>query len=149
MHLVRTLVGVLFGIVSIGCTPAARPTPPVLSSAPPVLANPAQTAFTSFCVSWMEKLKTREKRNRAGVALKPNGSGVYGDYVGYSKRPSKCAIKPTGVDSNPYIGKLEYLEKTYRVQGASSRAAQKSSPEVMAEIEVLEIFRYDGSRWVH
>jgi hypothetical protein len=107
----------------------------------------AHQRFQDFCSDWMSKLRDRESLNQsqAKATRKKNGASL--EYTGYSLKPLRCEIKPTGVKSNPFVGKLTYYERLYRKDGSTPSAAQKAKARILNELEVLEIFRFDGSDW--
>ncbi len=113
----------------------------------------AQTAvghgFHRFCDTWLGKLAKRERANFSKAKPRKNGSGVVLEYTGYSKKVLRCDAKATGASQNPFVGKMVYTEGTYRKIGATHAAARKNQLQIMTETEVMEIFRYDGSRWVY
>jgi hypothetical protein len=111
------------------------PTPSHADPASGVLAS-----FQSFCGEWMHKLAAREAANQKKAATDSNGAR---EYVGYETTPVRCETKPTGVKSNPFVGKLVYHELRYR-QPAGASAARR---DVVGRVEVMEIFRFDGRRW--
>jgi hypothetical protein len=112
-------------------------------------AEPVRVSFDRFCGSWMQKLAAQEKRNAEQVRLVKNGKGVTGDYVGYERKPLRCVIKSTGVAQSPYVGKLTYREIRYRKAGKDAKRARSAKPKAFHRLEVTEIFRWDGKRWVY
>jgi hypothetical protein len=115
----------------------------------PGLTGP--TSFERFCSTWMGKLAERERFNLKNAAAKArkDGNRVVVEYVGYGKSPTRCEAKPSGVPSNPFVGKLTYKELRYERAGSSKDGALSSQPRVLSTTEVMEIFRFDGSRWVY
>jgi len=111
------------------------------------LAPSAQAAqsFDSFCAEWMNKLRVREHDNVSNVKYTQQGSRVVGTYTGYETVPLRCQSKAK--PGAPGVGTLVYNELHYRKSGDSVEAAKKSSPEVVEKVEVMEIFRFDGSAW--
>lgn len=106
----------------------------------------AARKFGSFCVDWMEKLAIRERDNRTTVRWEAGPTGVSGEYVGYSADHS-CELKRT--TEGVLIGKVNYREFVYQQQGASVQEAHNSALRIVDTTQVLELFRYDGSRWVY
>ena len=104
------------------------------------LAPGAQAAqsFDSFCAEWMSKLAVREHDNVQKVKYSSEGGRVVGTYTG-------CASKAK--PGAPGVGTLVYNELHYRKAGDSVENAKKASPEVVERVEVMEIFRFDGSAW--
>jgi hypothetical protein len=113
-----------------------------LTTAP--MASAAQT-FDSFCAEWMGKLAAREQQNASKVEYKPQGGQMMGTYTGYEKTPLRCQSRAK--PGAPGVGTLVYNELHLRKQGDSVESAKKSSPQVVEKVEVMEIFRFDGSAW--
>ena len=111
------------------------------------LAPSAQAAqsFDSFCAEWMGKLQVREHDNVQKVKYSSEGGRVVGTYTGYESAPLRCASKAK--PGAPGVGTLVYNELHYRTAGDSVESAKKASPEVVERVEVMEIFRFDGSAW--
>jgi len=107
------------------------------------------TDFQQFCSSWMGKLREREQANLANAKIKHNAERVTLEYTGYSDKPLKCEQKTTGVAENPFIGKLIYFEIRYQKSASDQVALRKSKPTVIEQTKVLEIFRFDGRRWIY
>jgi hypothetical protein len=64
----------------------------------------------------------------------------------YVFRP-EGAPPPPAKPGAPGVGTLVYNELHYRKAGDSVENAKKASPEVVERVEVMEIFRFDGSAW--
>jgi hypothetical protein len=111
------------------------------------LAPSAQAAqsFDSFCAEWMGKLQVREHDNVQKVKYSSEGGRVVGTYTGYESAPLRCQSKAK--PGAPGVGTLVYNELHYRKAGDSVESAKKASPEVVERVEVMEIFRFDGSAW--
>jgi hypothetical protein len=105
----------------------------------------AGQSFDSFCQEWMSKLAAREQQNAAKVTYSPQGGRVVGTYTGYEKTPVRCQSRAK--PGAPGVGTLVYHELHLRKQGDSVESAKKSSPELVEKVEVMEIFRFDGSAW--
>ena len=110
----------------------------------PQSAQAAQS-FDSFCAEWMGKLAVREHDNVRKVKYSSEGGRVVGNYTGYESAPVRCQSKAK--PGAPGVGTLVYNELHYRKAGDSMESAKKSSPEVVERVEVMEIFRFDGSAW--
>lgn len=113
-----------------------------LTAAPP--ARAAQS-FDSFCAEWMAKLAAREQQNVSKVQYTPQGGRVVGTYTGYEKTPLRCQSRAK--PGAPGVGTLVYNELHLKKTGDSVESAKKSSPELVEKVEVMEIFRFDGSAW--
>ncbi len=99
----------------------------------------AAKSFQDFCAQWLAKLDKRERFNRRN-ASKSGGS----EYTAYGDVMIRCEAKPSGNDNNA-IGRLVYHE--LRVRDASKKAGQ-AAQDVLERVEVMEIFRFDGTKWV-
>jgi hypothetical protein len=107
-------------------------------------ASAAQT-FDSFCAEWMQKLAVREEQNASKVQFSPQNGRVVGTYTGYEKTALRCQSRAK--PGAPGVGTLVYNELHLRKAGDSVETAKKSSPELVEKVEVMEIFRFDGSAW--
>ncbi len=113
-----------------------------LAAAP--AASAAQT-FDSFCSEWMSKLAAREQQNASKMHYAPQNGRVVGTYTGYDKVALRCQSRAK--PGTPGVGTLVYNELHLRKAGDSVESAKKSSPELVEKVEVMEIFRFDGSAW--
>ena len=113
-----------------------------LTAAP---AASAAQSFDSFCAEWMSKLAAREQQNASKVQYSPQNGRVVGTYTGYDKTPLRCQSRAK--PGAPGVGTLVYNELHLRKAGDSVENAKKSSPELVEKVEVMEIFRFDGSAW--
>jgi hypothetical protein len=105
--------------------------------------------FQQFCSSWMGKLRDREHANIASARVKKDAEHLTLEYTGYSDAPLKCEQKSTGVADNPFIGKLVYFEIRYQKSASDQGALQNSKPTIIEQTKVMEIFRFDGKRWIY
>jgi hypothetical protein len=118
-----------------------------LSAAPAARAD--GHAFERFCGEWMEKLAQRERDNVANLRMVQRDGRFVGEFVGYGKAPVRCTAKPTGHRDNPYVGRLVYHEIRYRHAGPTASEARRNMAAEVTRTEVMEIFRFDGQRWVY
>ncbi len=109
-------------------------------------AETAAAAFPRFCEEWMGKLAERERENIAHIKWEPSSVGVHGIYTGYSSEHS-CVTK-AGTDAVP-VGRLTYMELRYEKEGKTEGEAATSTPRALETIEVTEIFRYGGGKWLY
>jgi hypothetical protein len=105
--------------------------------------------FSRFCNTWMHKLAQRERDNAANLKMVRRAGGFVGEWVGYAKTPVRCIAKATGRRENPFVGRLVYHEIRYRQAGPTPEAARSGQAAEIARTEVMEIFRFDGQRWVY
>ena len=148
----RCLLGVLALVAFCAARAGAEGTPHTHAqgegaSAARAAAPPeAVRSFQSFCASWMDKLRARETRNLATARQVSHGESF--EYTGYSSKPMRCEALATGVAASPFVGKIVYLERLYRGGVALLPAGPgETQTEVLQELEVLEIFRFDGDDW--
>lgn len=113
-----------------------------LAAAP---AAHAAQSFDSFCAEWMAKLAAREQQNAAKAHYAAQNGRMVGTYTGYEKTALRCQSRAK--PGAPGVGTLVYNELHLRKAGDSVENAKKSSPEVVEKVEVMEIFRFDGSAW--
>ena len=106
------------------------------------------SSFDEFCGSWMQKLEAREADNVKHVKWQKDGTGVQGQYVGYSSE-HKCDLKAPKKKGDVPIGKISYRELLYQKQGPSTADAQASQPRVVEITEVTEIFRWEKGKWIY
>jgi hypothetical protein len=120
--------------------------PAASAGQPAAIAKPR---FEQFCASWMGKLQERERENLESAQVERKGKRFVIEYTGYGARPVRCEAKATGVPQNPYVGKLVYRELRYQKAARKRAVVRSAKPSVVASTEILEIFRFDGSRWVY
>ena len=108
----------------------------------------AHQEFSGFCQNWMEKLRVRERSNLAKLRLRSVGSQIVGEYTGYGSGALECSAASTGLMATPFVGTLIYREIHYSKRGKDRKRALKSEPRTLRTIEVTELFRYDGTRWL-
>jgi len=104
--------------------------------------------FETFCSTWMDKLREREKYNLAHIQWQPDAGGVVGEYVGYETDQPEHTVSHTEKKSVP-IGKLIYREVKLKLSGKSEAEALANKPEIVERTEVTELFRYDHGVWVY
>ncbi len=131
----RTALGLALAFGLLACAaqrPAAPPLQPTASRAAqpetPAAASKIARSFSRFCDSWMQKLSARNERNASKITYHKNGSGVVGEYTGYSREPLHCSVQPTGVTTNPFVGKLVYYEMRYQKADSGPRSCGSSPP---------------------
>lgn len=103
--------------------------------------------FEAFASSWMDKLRERERFNQGKVKWKPSGAGVEAVYVGYDTANYRL-LPISNIETMP-IGKIVYLELTLRLAGETEEAARAGRPQIIDRVEVTELFRYAGGKWVY
>jgi hypothetical protein len=139
----------LFGggalLLASACTagsPAKPATAAVVAAAPAAIppSDPAtakmEASFRSFSAEWIKKLERASAQNRA--------KGTSTKYKGYDPN-FRIELKATGSATAPYVGILRYTEHTY---DCARKAAAAVCP-VAASAGVMEIFRFQGGRWVY
>ncbi|MDG2303787.1 MAG: hypothetical protein P8R42_03870 [Candidatus Binatia bacterium] len=103
--------------------------------------------FETFASGWMEKLRERQRFNQGKAKWSPAGGGVQTIFIGYDT--ANYRILPlSNVETHP-IGKLVYLELKLRLVGETEDAARARQPEIIERVEVTELFRYAGGKWVY
>lgn len=116
---------------------------------PATQASPEElkTKFKTFCDSWMEKLRERERNNIAHIEWKPGERGVVGEYVGYDT--TNITIPEISNPDKDPIGRVIYMELKLRVSGTTDVDALAQKPEIVERTEVTELFRFERGSWVY
>lgn len=104
-----------------------------------------QQSFQRFCSQWMQKLQVRQRDNATNAQAKQHPQGVLYRYTGYASQPDRCEVQEAG--KGRAVGKLVYSEYVMQKWGASLQAARSSRARIAATTEVMELFRFDGTRW--
>jgi hypothetical protein len=113
----------------------------------PQLAH-ADDGFARFCSDWMGKLAQRERDNLKAAEARAGSAGVVLEYTGYASEPLRCDAR-IPKPGKPGVGILVYMEKRYRRAGADVVKARSSDPAVVSQVEVTELFKFDGTRWIY
>ena len=108
----------------------------------------ANDDFTRFCSEWMTKLAQRERDNLKSAEARQGSGGVVLEYVGYATQPIRCVAR-IPQPGKPGVGILVYMELRYRRSGSDAMQARSSQPAVLSQVEVTELFRFDGTRWLY
>jgi hypothetical protein len=111
-------------------------------------AEKAAGAFVAFCQEWMGKLAVRERDNKKQIKWKTAAGGSQGEYVGYSQEHT-CQVKEQTEPTSVPIGTITYRELRYQKNGPTEAEAANSEPRVVEIVEVIEIFRFTGGKWVY
>lgn len=150
MQCTRSILGLLVTL-AIFVLPAAGHADGAVEVAKrmPTPNTAAEASFQSFCKQWMNKLDEREVRNRSLAKAVSNGGNLVMRYTGYGKTVLKCEVRETGVPAQPFVGRLVYDEIEYQKSASTPGELSSQSPAVHTRTEVMEIFRYDGKKWVY
>lgn len=108
----------------------------------------ANDEFTRFCSDWMGKLAQRERDNLKSAQAQAGSGGVVLEYTGYATQPVRCVARIPQA-GKPGVGILVYMELRYRRSGSDAVKARASEPAVLSQVEVTELFRFDGKRWIY
>ncbi len=119
-----------------------------MAAAPAPRPAQANDDFTRFCSEWMGKLAQRERDNLKSAEARAGSSGVILEYTGYATQPIRCVAR-IPQPGKPGVGILVYLELRYRRSGSDVVQARTSQPAVLSQVEVTELFRFDGRRWIY
>jgi hypothetical protein len=118
----------------------------VVASAPQIAH--ASDDFGRFCTEWMGKLAQRERDNLKTAEARAGAGGVVVEYTGYASEPVSCVAR-IPQPGKPGVGILKYLERRLRRSGPDAARARSSEPAVLSQVEVTELFRFDGKRWIY
>jgi hypothetical protein len=135
---------------SAGAKPAAAKKKSAAKSSAAAKPAPAGAgeSFEAFCAIWMQKLAVREWANLTRGPFRERDGTTVIEYVGYDRRPSRCESR-VRARGKPGLGILVYREHSYRRTGPSPVRAFTSEPQVVTSVEITEVFRNDGKRWVY
>jgi len=147
MLAVLMMVCGLFFVVGTGVPAEAKKEKGAAASASPPSVEELTTKFKTFCDSWMEKLRERERNNIAHIEWKPGDRGVVGEYVGYDTTNIEIPAI-TNPDKQP-IGRVVYMELKLRLTGTNDVDALAQKPEIVERTEVTELFRFERGNWVY
>jgi len=120
-----------------------------LGAAPARSARADDATFDRFCADWMAKLARREHQNLAKVRWEKQAGALVGRYTGYERVPIQCSPTSRVTPGKPAVGKLVYREIVYQKRGQNPAAAREAEPLVLQTTEVMEVFRYDGRKWMY
>ncbi len=108
-------------------------------------ADRVAASFAKFCNEWMSKLEARRLFNLKRAQDEEPGAEVVLRYLAYSTSPIRCEAK-TRPDGSA-IGRIVYQQLHMQKSGADRKHALENQPNELGRTEVMEIFRFDGSRW--
>lgn len=114
-------------------------------------ANSEETVnklFAEFVADWMKKLEGINNANRANFKIQAVDGGYSCCYVHYGP-DREFWIKRTDSPVTPFVGFLQYSEKTIQKYGKTQEEVMQNVERVIAETPVTEIFRYSKGKWVY
>ena len=107
------------------------------------------TSFDKFTRSWMSRLEQVNQQNSRALKPEPaEGGRVRGRYTSYGPDYVR-EIRPTGSKATPYVGIIRYPQKVVEKEGETLQKMKEHQGVPTSEIQVTEIFRYTGGRWVY
>jgi len=107
------------------------------------------TSFEKFSQGWMSRLEQVSQQNSRELKPEPVANGrLVGRYICYGP---DCVREVRGTDSKitPYVGIIRYAQKVMEKEGDSLQKIKDHPGASTSEIQVTEIFRYTGGRWVY
>lgn len=107
------------------------------------------TSFENFSKGWMSRLEQVNQQNSRDLKPAPAANGrLVGRYVCYGP---DCVREVRGTDSKatPYVGIIRYAQKVMEKEGETPQKMKDHPGVPTSEIQVTEIFRYTGGRWVY
>lgn len=107
------------------------------------------TSFEKFSKGWMSRLEQVNLDNSRDLKPESTTNGrLVGRYIYYGP---DCAREVRGTDSKatPYVGIIRYAQKVMEKEGDTTQKMQDHLGVPTSEIQVTEIFRYTGGRWVY
>lgn len=107
------------------------------------------SSFEIFSRGWMAKLdQVNQQNSRALKSESADNGRVVGRYICYGP---DCIKEVRGTDSKatPYVGIIRYAQKIVKKEGDTPQKMREHPGVPISEIQVMEIFRYTGGRWVY
>jgi hypothetical protein len=107
------------------------------------------TSFESFSKGWMARLeKVNQQNSREAKSESAADGRMVGRYICYGPDCMR-EVRVTESKATPYVGIIRYAQKVMEKEGDTPQK-MKADPGVQtSEIQVTEIFRYTGGRWVY
>lgn len=121
-----------------GVSPAGEAVPPAVVA-----------SFENFSKGWMSRLEQVSRQNSRELKPESAANGrLVGRYVCYGP---ECVREVRGTDSKitPYVGIIRYGQKVMEKEGETLQKMKDHPGVATGEIQVTEIFRYTGGRWVY
>lgn len=107
------------------------------------------TSFENFGKNWMARLEQVNQQNTRTLKSTSTADGrVVGRYVCYGP-DSLREVRGTDSKLTPYVGIIRYSQKTMEKEGDTQQKMREHPGVQTSEIQVTEIFRYTGGRWVY
>lgn len=106
-------------------------------------------SFQQFSQGWMARLEQVSQQNSRTVKPEVAADGrVIGRYICYGP---DCAteVRSTNSTVTPFVGIIRYPQKTMVKEGSSAQRLHEEQGIVAHAVNVTEIFRYTGGRWVY
>jgi len=142
-------LGRQWGLVFFAAVLALLPGLCGVSQAEETVPPSVLTSFESFSKGWMFKLEQVSQQNSRDLKPESTADGrLVGRYVCYGP---ECVREVRGTDSKitPYVGIIRYAQKVMEKEGETPQKMKAHSGVPTGEIQVTEIFRYTGGRWVY
>lgn len=140
----RQGVQVFFAMVALLLTGLSGPALAGEAVPPSIL-----TSFEDFSSGWMSRLEQVSQQNSRVLKSEPAGNGrVVGRYVSYGP-DSMREVRGTSSKATPYVGIIRYAQKTMEKEGENLQKMKEHPGVSTSEIQVMEVFRYTGGRWVY
>jgi hypothetical protein len=114
-----------------------------------VVPSAILTSFENFSKGWMARLEKVNQENSRDVKSEAVADGrMVGRYICYGP---DCMREVRGTESKatPYVGIIRYAQKVMEKEGDTPKKMKEDPGVQTSEIQVTEIFRYTGGRWVY
>lgn len=97
----------------------------------------------------MSRLAQVNRENSRDLKPEPAANGrLVGRYVSYGPDSAR-EVRRTDSKATPYVGIIRYAQKVMEKEGDTPQRLKDHPGVPTSEIQVTEIFRYTGGRWVY
>jgi len=149
MHIADCLrTGKIFPLVFLAVSLILMPQPSLALAEDPVPVK-VRASFEKFSKVWMARLEQVNRDNNLAVKPETVAPGrVVGRYLRYGPDCTR-EVRATGSKTTPFVGILRYSQRTMEKEGETIPKMKDNPASASGEIQVMEIFRYTGGRWVY
>lgn len=138
-------LGLMFTLTLLLLTPLLASSALAGDLVPPAIL----TSFEGFSKDWMTRLEQVNQQNLQSVKPEPTANHrVVGRYICYGPECIR-EVRRTDSKATPYVGILRYPQKEMEKEGDTAQNMKEHPGILASEIQVTEIFRYTGDRWVY
>jgi len=131
--------------------PPSPKAPPRKAPAParkPLAAGNVEESFAAFAREWVEHVESNFRYNASSVQVEPADGGYVARYFAVESDSLEMRVKATTTPDCPYVGVLRYVERQLEAGGSTPEFARRGPFRPVRRVQITELFRYSGTRWV-